>query len=359
MERLLKIIKTLSEAIGVSGNEEEVRRIMIEYLRPHVDEVRIDKLGNLIAIKKGKIDAPRIMLAAHMDEIGLVVKFIDDKGFIKFARVGGIHFSTLVNRRIVVHTENGPVRGVIGIRPPLLQKEIDEKDLDLFVDVGASTKKDVESMGICIGDYITFDQHFEELGAPNIITGKALDNRIGCAVLVETVRRLKDSDCTIFAVGTVQEEVGLKGARVAAYGLKPTLAIALDVAVSADFPGVKLHEAPVKVGEGPVIILMEAGGRGTITHKAVKHLLVDAGKAKKLPYQLKVSEGGQTDAAMIYLSREGIPSGVLSVASRYIHSPIEVASLKDMKDTVTLLVEAVNAVPANIEFASEPSVVLR
>ena len=359
MERLLKIIKTLSEAIGVSGNEEDVRRIMTEYLRPHVDEVRVDMLGNLIAIKKGKIDAPRIMLAAHMDEIGLVVKFVDDKGFIKFARVGGIHHSTLVNRRIVVHSEKGPVRGVIGIRPPHLLREVDDKNPDLFIDVGATSKKDVEAMGITIGDYITFDQHFEVLGAANIITGKALDNRIGCAVLIETVRQLKDSDCTIFAVGTVQEEVGLKGARVAAYGLKPTLAIALDVAVSADFPGVELHQAPVKVGEGPVIILMEAGGRGTITHPAVKRLLVEAGKAKNVPYQLKVSEGGQTDAAMIYLSREGIPSGVLSVASRYIHSPIEVASLKDMKNAVTLLVEAVNAVPAKTEFATEPSIVLR
>jgi len=345
MKDKLSLLKKLSETPAVSGDEFRVRKILAEELRPLVDDVRIDKIGNIIATKQGEPDAPRIMITAHMDEIGLLVKYITDDGFIAFTKVGAINDKTLINRRVVLHAKKNDLHGVIGTKPPHLRKKGDDEEgsATLYIDVGAKDRKSVEKLGIAVGTYVSFDQRFENLGANNIITGKALDGRLGCYVMVEAMRQLSKSGCTVYAVGTVQEAVGLKGARVAAFSLNPDAALVLDVAVAGDFPAMLQHESPVNIGEGPVIMLVEGAGRGLITHPIIRDLLVTAAGKLKLKHQLSVSDAGLTDAGSIYLTREGIPSGVISIPCRYIHSPIEVASMKDVEEAIKLLVGAIKA----------------
>ncbi len=337
------LLEKLSNAPGVSGFEEEIRNIMTLELKGHVDEIEIDNMGNLIATKKGKRKAKKIMLAAHMDEIGLMVRFIDKEGFIKFSKIGGINDQMLLNQEVIIHTEGEKVLGVIGAKPPHRMKAAEKKKVvdheNMFIDIGAS-KKDAEKL-VSIGDPITIKHTFSNLQG-NLVTGKAFDNRVGCYVLIEAIKRAK-TDATIIGVGTVQEEVGLKGARTSAFKINPDLAIALDVTIAGDHPGIKLEEAPVKINSGPAIILTDASGRGLITHPKVKKLLIDTAVQEEIPHQLEVGEGGTTDATAIHLTREGIATGVLSVPTRYIHTPVEVVSLEDIENTINLLVAALES----------------
>ncbi|WP_456475489.1 M42 family metallopeptidase [Candidatus Pyrohabitans sp.] len=337
----MKLLKKLSEAHGVPGNEEKVRQLLREELAKVCDEVYVDKLGNLIARKgEGK---RRVMLDAHMDEIGLVVKHIDKKGFIRFTTLGGFFDQTLLNQRVVVHTRKGELLGVIGSKPPHLMKEKERKKVikaeDMFIDVGAGDGDEVKKQGVRVGDYITFDRSFSRLGG-SLVTGKAFDNRIGCYAMVEVMRRLC-VDAEVYAVATVQEEVGLKGARTAAYRIYPDLAIVLDVTTTGDYPGVREEESATKLNAGPAITLVDAKGRGLITHPDVKELLISTAEEEKIPYQLEVGEGGTTDATTIHLTKEGILAGVVTVPTRYIHSPVEVASTKDIERVVELVTKAV------------------
>ena len=336
------LLKKLSNAPGVSGFEENIRKIMSEELKDHVDTIEIDGLGNFIAVKKGKADGKKIMLAAHMDEIGLMVKHIDDKGFVKFTKIGGINDQMLLNQEVYIHADDGKkVLGVIGAKPPHRMKAAERKKVteyeNMFIDIGASNKEEAEKL-VGVGYPITIKHEYSEL-QDNLVTGKAFDNRVGCYVLVEAMKRVK-TDATIYGVGTVQEEVGLKGARTSAFKINPDIAIALDVTIAGDHPGIKFEEAPAKLNGGPAIILTDASGRGLITHPTVKKLLIDTANAEEIPYQLEVSEGGTTDATAIHLTREGIPTGVLSVPTRYIHTPVEVVSLEDIENTIKLLVAA-------------------
>ncbi len=340
MRIMRELLKRLSEAHSIPGSENEVRRMMAEELKNHCDSVETDQLGNLIA-KKGD-GKKKVMLAAHMDEIGLMVKHIDKNGFIKFTTLGGFSDQTLLNQRVMVHTEKGVLTGVIGSRPPHLMKPDERKKVveykDMFIDAGAKDKKAAEKVGISIGDFITFDRSFRELNE-DLVTGKAFDNRVGCAALIEVMKRVK-TDYAVFAVGTVQEEVGLKGARTSAFRINPDYAIAIDVAVAGDYPGIKEEESSLKLGSGPTIDLADASGRGIITHPRVKELLIKTAVENKIPYQLSVGEGGTTDATAIHLTREGIPTGAVSVPTRNIHTPVEVASLKDIKNAVELIVKS-------------------
>lgn len=336
------LLKELSNAPGVSGFEESIRKIMANELKDHVDTIEIDGLGNFIAVKKGKADGKKIMLAAHMDEIGLMVKHIDDKGFVKFTKIGGINDQMLLNQEVYIHSDDGKkVLGVIGAKPPHRMKAAERKKVteyeNMFIDIGASNKEEAEKM-VGVGYPITIKHEYSEL-QDNLVTGKAFDNRVGCYVLVEAMKRVK-TDATIYGVGTVQEEVGLKGARTSAFKINPDMAIALDVTIAGDHPGIKFEEAPAKLNGGPAIILTDASGRGLITHPTVKKLLIDTADEEEIPYQLEVSEGGTTDATAIHLTREGIPTGVLSVPTRYIHTPVEVVSLEDIENTIKLLVAA-------------------
>lgn len=338
---MTKLLEKLSNAPGVSGFEEEIRKLISDELKDHVDEIEIDNMGNLIAVKKGKNNGKKVMLAAHMDEIGLMVRFIDKKGFIKFSKIGGINDQMLINQEVVIHTEKEDVLGVIGSKPPHRMKAAEKKKVidheNMFIDIGASSREEAEEI-ISIGDPVTIKHTFSNLMG-NLVTGKAFDNRVGCYVLVEAMKRAK-TDATIYGVGTVQEEVGLKGARTSAYKINPDMAIALDVTIAGDNPGMKLEEAPVEINKGPAIVLTDAGGRGIITHPRVKKLLIDTAYSKDIPHQLEVSEGGTTDATAIHLTREGIPTGVLSIPTRYIHTPVEVVSLEDIENTINLLVAA-------------------
>lgn len=331
------LLKKLSDAPGVSGFEEEIRNIMINELKNHADEIEVDKLGNMIATRKGKADGKKIMLAAHMDEIGLMIRYIDKKGFIKFSKIGGINDQMLLNQKVSIHTSKGVVPGVIGSKPPHRMKEAERKKVldyeNMFIDIGASNREEAEGM-VKLGDTVTIDQSFEALG--KLHKGKALDNRIGCAILIEVIKRAK-TNATIYAVGTVQEEVGLKGAKTSAFKLNPDMALALDVTIAGDHPGIKEEDAPAKIGGGPAIILTDASGRGLITHPTVKDLLIKVADQDEIPYQLEVSEGGTTDATAIHLTREGIPTGVISPPTRYIHTPVSVVAMEDVENAVKLI----------------------
>ena len=341
----MDLMRELCLASGISGHEDEVANIIERELKDVADSIERDNMGNIIATKKGSKKAPKIMLAAHMDEIGFLVRFIDDNGFIKFSKIGGIVDSILVNLTVTIHSSVGEdVIGVIGSKPPHVTKPEERKKVipadELFIDIGAKDKEDAEKM-VAIGDAITFNSLFVEY-PNNLIMGKAMDNRAGCYVLMEVLKRI-ETDATVYAVGTVQEEVGLKGAKTAAFKLNPDMAIALDVTLSGDHPGIKPEEAPVVIGEGPSLILSDAGGRGILTSTSVKELITKAGDENDIKYQLEVSDGGTTDGSAIQLIREGIPTGVLSVPTRYIHTPVSVCSMEDIESTIQLIVAAINS----------------
>ncbi|MBU4534286.1 MAG: M42 family metallopeptidase [Euryarchaeota archaeon] len=336
-----ELMKKLSQLPGISGFESEVVNLIESELEDHVDHIEKDRMGNIIALKKGDPKSPKVMLAAHMDEIGLMVRHIDKKGFIKFSKIGGINDQMILNQIVHIHSKNGPVIGVIGSKPPHRMKPAEKKKItsyeDMFIDIGAKSNKQAEEL-IEVGDPITFSNDFYEL--PNsLITGKALDNRVGCLIMIETIKRV-DCDINIYGVGTVQEEVGLKGAKTSAFKINPDFALALDVTIAGDHPGMKEDEAPAKIGKGPAIILTDASGRGIITHPKIKEWLITTAKEEEIPVQLEVSEGGTTDATAIHLTREGIPAGVVSVPTRYIHTTVSIASMEDIENTVNLLVKA-------------------
>jgi len=342
--KLVDILEKLSNANGVTGREGEVRDLMKQYLKPYVDEIREDRLGNLIAFKKGNKDAPSVMLAAHMDEVGLMIKNIKKKGFLQFTEVGGIDDRLLLAQKVIVHTDKGPLNGVVGSKPPHIQTEEERKkviDADkLFIDVGAKDTEEAEKMGVQVGDVVSFDTKFVRI-SENVVLGKAFDDRVGCAIMIETLRRLQKVDCNVYAVGTIQEEVGLRGATIAAFQVAPDVAIVLESTVAGDMPGVEEGKAPAKIGEGPVLTVADAG---LIAHPKVLRLLIDSAKENKIPYQLETGIRGSTDAARISLSREGVPSGVIAVASRYIHSPAAILDLDDAEKTVKLAVAAIRKV---------------
>ena len=340
----MSLMKELCSTPGVSGFEDKIADIIERELKDSVNSIEKDGMGNIIATKKGENKkAPTIMLASHMDEIGLMVKYIDDNGFIKFSKIGGINDQMLMNQTVVIHSENGDYVGVIGSKPPHVTKPEERNKVvpydDMFIDIGAKDKEDAESM-VSIGDSISFKAWFEEF--PNdLIMGKALDNRVGCYVMIEVLKRI-NTRATVYGIGTVQEEVGLKGARTSAFKLKPDMALALDVTLSGDHPGVKKEEAPAVIGKGPALILADASGRGIITSKLIKEMIIKVGDENELDYQLEVSDGGTTDGAVIQLTGEGISTGVISVPTRYIHTTVSVCSKKDIETTINLIVEAIN-----------------
>lgn len=343
--KLVDVLERLSDACGVAGREDAVRHLMKELLKPHVDEIKEDKLGNVIGIKRGREGAPKVMLAAHMDEIGLMVKNITKEGFIQFAKIGGINDRILVAQKVIIHTEKGPITGIIGSKPPHILKEEEKKKVieerDLFIDIGASRKEEAKKMGVRVGDPISFDIKFARAGN-NIVIGKAFDDRVGCAALIEIMRKLPKVDSTVHAVGTIQEEVGLRGATIAAFQLYPDVGIAIDVTIAGDVPGVKEVEAPIKMRKGPSLTVAD---RGLITHPKVLRLLIEAAEESKIPYQLETGLPGSTDAARISLTRGGVPSGTISIPTRYIHSPAGILSLTDVENAVKLAITAIKNIP--------------
>lgn len=342
---LARLLARFSEAHGLSGYEDEVAALLRDELEPLVDEVRIDALGNVIGTRRG--EGPTVMIAAHMDEIGLMVSHIDSEGFLRVVPVGGWFDQTILSQRVVIHTRTkGRLVGVVGSRPPHVMEPEDRKKMvklkDMFVDCGARSAAEAEEMGIEIGSPLTVDRTLERMG-PEFVTGKAFDNRAGVTMMVAALRLLKDETvlATIQAVGTVQEEVGLKGARTSAYGLDPDVAIATDVTIPGDHPGVSQNEVHVVTGRGPAITVLDAAGRGIIAPRPVLRWLREAAELEGIPYQLDVGSGGTTDATAINITKTGIPATVVSVPARYIHSPVEALSLSDLENGARLIAAAV------------------
>jgi putative aminopeptidase FrvX len=341
---LAENLEKLSNANGVAGREAEVRNLLFNMLKPYVDEVTVDKLENVIAIKKGANTAPKVMLAAHMDEVGLMVKTVTKDGFLQFTKMGGIDDRILLGQKVNVLTEEHTLPGVVGSKPPHIQKEEERKKIvpydEMFIDIGAESRDDAKTMGVKVGDPVAFDVKYVKLGK-DALMGKAFDNRAGCAVMVETLKQLEKTDCTVFAVGTVQEELGLRGAATAAFGVNPDVGIALDVTIAGDTPGVREFDTTVKMGKGPALTVTDSG---LITHPKVLRWLIDTASKNGIAYQLETGLMGTTDAARMSLTRQGVPSGAVSIPARYIHSPVGLISLQDAQNCAKLTALAIQKI---------------
>ncbi len=344
MKEILRLLALFADAHGVSGHEGAVASLLAAELEPLVDQVATDGMGNVVGTRAGA--GPSIMIAAHIDEIGFMVKYIDDNGFLRFVPLGGWFDQMALGQRVFVHGAEGPVTGVIGAKPPHIMDEEDRKKVvkmkDMFIDVGATDAENAAALGIEIGSPVTLDRTMAPL-ANDLVTGKSFDDRAGVVMMILAMQRLKGKKikATVHAVGTVQEEVGLKGARTSAFSLDPDAAIISEVGIPGDHPGVTKEQRHVETGKGPILTVVDADGRGVIVPKKILTWLRSSADAAKVPYQLDVGSGGTTDATAIHLSKKGVPSGVVSVATRYIHSPIEVLSLKDIDQGADLLVQAV------------------
>jgi putative aminopeptidase FrvX len=344
MKSFEETLADLVRAPGVSGFEDGVREIITRELKPFADELRVDKLGNVVARKGDKNSALKVMLAAHMDEIGFIVRFIENGGCLRFAPMGTWSQQVLPAQRVMVHTRsNGSIPGVIGAKAPhLMTEEEKKKSLDfsqLFIDLGANSKDAVRSLGVEIGDPVTIDRELKIMSDGKTATGKALDDRVGCAVMMEVFKEIgKELDVATYAVATTQEEIGLRGATVSAFDLSPELAIILDVTCAVDVPGVEESEYESRLGAGPSIALSEASPTyAYVAHPKVRKLLIDTAIEEKIPYQLDVSQSGLSDAAAISLARGGVPIGMVYVPCRYLHSPVELVNLIDAKNTSKLV----------------------
>ncbi len=336
-----ELLEKLSGAFGVSGFEEEVRELIAKLTRPYVDEMRVDTLGNLIATRAGR-SGRVLMLDAHMDEIGLMVSYIEEEGFLRFAPLGGWDVRILPAQALTVRTRSGTlVKGVIGTPPPhiLSPKEREQpfKLEELFVDIGVGSRSEAEALGIRIGSPAVIAYPFERLNE-QVVMGKAFDDRAGCAVLIKTLERLQGSSLELtlacnFAIG---EETGLKGARTAAYQIEPDLALALEGTIGADTPGVPPSRQPTGLGKGPAISVAD---RTLIVNGRLVRFIEELAEAQGIPYQYKLPPFGGTDAGAIHLSRGGVLAGVISVPCRYIHSPLSLLRLDDFENTVRLVSE--------------------
>jgi len=335
----LNLLKKLCETPGISGSEERIQKVIKEELKKVTDEVKIDKLGNVIGIKKakklsGKTAPKKVMIAAHMDEIGFMISFVDKDGFLRFAPVGGFDPRTLIAQRVVVHGAKD-IGGVIGSKPIHILNEEERKKppkiKDLFIDVGL--KKDVVSKIVKAGDFVTLDRNFKELN-DKIITAKAFDDRVGVYVMIETLKRIKDCYVDIYAVATVQEEVGLRGAIVSSFSVEPDVGIALDVTIASDIPGTKEEEMVTTLGGGTAISLMDSH---TISNKKLVDFLRKIAEENKIKYQTDILLGGGTDAGAIQRSKSGVPACTLSVPTRYVHSVVEMCHKEDIENSIKLM----------------------
>ena len=335
-------IRSLAGLHGPSGREQAVVAALAERLRPLAESVRIDKMGNIFANCGGPTDAPLILLDAHADEIGCLVRSIEPEGFLRIFKVGGILDGLLTGRKVSV---NG-LRGVIGVKAGHLQSQEEQHTVvpvkELYVDLGFSSAEEVRQAGIAVGDPVTYVSEVEELANPNRLCGKAIDNRAGCAVLLKAIELLtKDSPpFRLVAQFTVQEETGLHGAGPAAFNFEPHLAIAIDTVPCGDTPDVKFYsELPIALGKGPVIQAASSSSYGgMITPEAVLAFAVRTAKQIGIPYQEAILEGGSTNATAIHYSRSGIPAIAITIPRRYSHSPIEVVDLDDVTATLQLVV---------------------
>lgn len=345
LDETLQMLKELTDAKGIPGNEREPRKVMKAHIEPYADEITQDGLGSLIAKKTGDADGPKIMVAGHLDEVGFMVTKIDDKGFLSFQTVGGWWSQVMLAQRVTIVTRKGDtITGVIGSKPPhILSPEARKKPVDIkdmFIDIGATSKEEAMEWGILPGDMIVPYFEFTVMKNEKYLLAKAWDNRIGCAIAIEVMKALKNENHPniVYGVGAAQEEVGLRGARTAATKIQPDIGFAVDVGIAGDTPGVSSKEATGKMGDGPQIVLYDAS---MVSHKGLRDFIVEVAEENGIPYQFETIPGGGTDAGSIHLSGTGVPSLAVCIPTRYIHSHAGILHRDDFENTVKLLVEVI------------------
>lgn len=319
-----QLMEELVTTYGPSGNEDNIRIYIKEQIEDYVDKIEVDSLGNLIARKKG--NGKKIMIAAHMDQIGLMITDIDKDGFLRFTNVGGISPYILMSQKVIF--ENGRV-GVVYVEPI---EDISKLKLsNMFIDIGVNNKEEAENL-VNIGDICIYKPDYSE--NDNVIHTRYLDDRVGCYVAIEAIKGIKNPKNDLYFVFTVQEEVGLRGAKTSAFKVEPDIGIAIDVTGSGDTPKAKTFA--VGLNEGTAIKIKD---NSIITHPKLREHMVNIARNNDIPYQMEVLEYGGTDSGAIHLTKEGVPTGAISIPTRYVHSTIETASKKDILDSVKLLIK--------------------
>ncbi len=338
MDEVESLLKELTEASGVPGYEREVRDVIRRHFQ-EFGEISQDKIGSLICKKTGTAGEPRILVAGHMDEVGFMVKYITKEGFIRFTPLGGWWDQVLLGQRVVIKTNKGTVTGIIGAKPPhLLSREermkvVEKKDM--YIDIGATKQEEVDEAGVRVGDPIIPVSEFTILANKKTYLAKAFDDRVGVAVAIEAMKKLGKAGHpnTLFSVATVQEEVGARGATTSAELIDPDVAIILEVEICGDVPGIKPEESAVKLAGGPTLLAYDAL---MIPNLKLRDLVIDTAKAGNIPLQVSAMEGGATDGGPIHLHKSGVPTVVLSIPTRHIHSHGGIIHRQDFDNTVEL-----------------------
>ncbi|MDW4287491.1 M42 family metallopeptidase [Staphylococcus saprophyticus] len=327
MNDSVKLLKSLTDVDGIAGHEMAVKALMNDYLTPVSDEIIEDNLGGIFGKKSATNGDKTLMVAGHLDEVGFIVTKIDNNGFLKFTPIGGWWNQVMLSQKVTITTDEG-------------KKTIDMKEM--FIDIGVKSKKEAEQFGIEIGNMVTPYSEFETLANQKYLTAKAFDNRYGCALAIDVLQNLKNEaiDINLVAGANVQEEVGLRGAKVAANKIKPDLAIAVDVAIAYDTPGMSGQVSDTAIGNGPVVIIMDASNIGHVGF--TKHIK-DVAKKHNITVQLDTTAGGGTDAGSIHVANEGTPTVSIGVALRYMHSNVSVLHTDDYKNSVALVTEIVKS----------------
>ena len=338
MDKTENLLKDLTEAHGIPGYEAEVRKVIRGYFKP-IGDLEEDNMGSLICKKEGKDSTPKIMLAGHMDEVGFMVKHISSSGFISFTTLGGWWDQVLLSQRVAIKTKKGDVIGVIGAKPPHLLSPDERSKVvarkQMYIDIGATSEKDVEKAGVRVGDPAVPVSEFTILANPKTYMSKAFDDRVGCAVVISALNSIKKAHPnTLYGVATVQEEVGVRGATTSVDLVNPDIAIILESDIAGDVPGIKPDESSTKFGGGPSLLLYDAR---MIPNLKLRDLVIDTAKKNKIPIQFTTMEGGATDGSVIHLHKSGVPTVVLGVPSRHIHSHNSIIHRDDFDNTVKLL----------------------
>ncbi len=346
-EKALQVLREMCESFGPAGFERETALIVRKYMAQYCDECFTDKLGSVVFKKVGARERPHVLLPGHIDEVGFVVSGIDKEvGYLTFNPLGGWFDQVLLSQRVIVRTQKGDVHGVIAAKPPhlLLPEELTKvvSKNAMYIDIGATDMKEVEAIGVRIGDPVVPWSPFSIIRDGKVAMGKAFDDRIGAFIAMETVRRLRESETahpnTVFGAATVQEEVGARGAATVAHMVDPDVSIVLEVDIAGDVPGIKATEAPAKMSKGPSIITFDAS---MIPNQLLKDFVIKTAEEEKIPYQLSQVARGGTDAGRIHMSRAGCPSIVIGVPTRHIHSHVGLLSLEDIENAVKLNIELV------------------
>ncbi|KKE79019.1 M42 family peptidase [Bacilli bacterium] len=351
LDETLIMLKDLTDARGIPGNEKEVREVFEKYISPYADEIEYDNLGSTIAKKVGDSNGPKIMIAGHLDEVGFMVTRIDEKGYVYFQTVGGWWSQVMLAQRVTILGAKGDITGVIGSKPPhILPPEVRKKPYeikDMFIDIGASSKKEAEEFGVKPGQSIVPYFEFTPLKNEKMLLAKAWDNRIGLAIAIEVLKQLKDVNHpnVVYGVGDVQEEVGLRGAKTAANKIQPDIGFGVDVGIAGDTPGIKPSEADSKLGEGPQIMLYDGS---MVSHKGLRDLFIETAEEKNIPFQYAALSGGGTDSGSIHLTANGVPSLSITIATRYIHSHAGILHRDDFENAVKLIVEVIKKLDAEM-----------